>query len=704
MSRSPRESYSAHASATATGSASASATATGSASATLSALHSDVHSDVETESSEDPSSSEAADTVVALPSAIGSPSDGGISADSGMAGSAVAESVDTTTNAIGGSIAALALLMLLACLILVALRRRRKRAAVAIVDDGVDKMASGDGAQFSVANPLRKSLAARRPRTAKAAITTITAKAAVPGKASAADADADDASSPRVAEDPFGPADADASIVVTKGRPGSVDPTVNPAAAAAAAETAATTGTVVVGIPQKGLYTRATVSAHAAAFNARALANVSGSTAHNPAHYDTAMSRWQESSGVAVPAPAPALSGVAVPLPSGVAVIATSAAAASAASAPDTPAATAAVAAADEPGMTSGPTFIVNPLLTQRPAGFRVVAAPTALGAAPGAQQLLSPLGSRSLPGAAAAESFVQSNPMRAAELALSSGTTAAPDPRSILVAAPAAPTFAPVTSVTHMRAAVAARAFKRAPAPSERASVSALAHTAAALEGDTASALTRAPTSPAHAAAAIAPMPVPPPPERVASPSPLPPVPAETGALHGWVERVSRTTGRSYYFNHATGESTTERPRTDDVLVADRSVDMLITQFAPSAFSVSELPVAGGPVGLPERLQTASEPDPLPPSVWVERTSRTTGRPYFFNAVTGESYSERPTSGVYEDGRFAAAAPPPPLSPPASTASTDAWIERQSRTTGRSYWYNAATGESAVARPLSHF
>jgi hypothetical protein len=72
-----------------------------------------------------------------------------------------------------------------------------------------------------------------------------------------------------------------------------------------------------------------------------------------------------------------------------------------------------------------------------------------------------------------------------------------------------------------------------------------------------------------------------------------------------GWQQCISKTSGRTYYYNRSTGESTFIMPKPTDEI---------------------------------------AEENALPPG-WAEMTSKTTGKIYYWNAALQKSQFERPTS-----------------------------------------------------------
>lgn len=136
-----------------------------------------------------------------------------------------------------------------------------------------------------------------------------------------------------------------------------------------------------------------------------------------------------------------------------------------------------------------------------------------------------------------------------------------------------------------------------------------------------------------------------------------LPPLPP------GWLRVVSRTTGKLYYCYPETGETTFQEP-----------------------------------TGPPASIANAKQ---LPPG-WVEMVSRSTGRTYFWNAELQKSQFEIPT-GFESPGSPATSGstsgPPTgqedPTLPPG-------WTVMVSRSTGKTYYYHAASQQSQFERPTS--
>ena len=83
-----------------------------------------------------------------------------------------------------------------------------------------------------------------------------------------------------------------------------------------------------------------------------------------------------------------------------------------------------------------------------------------------------------------------------------------------------------------------------------------------------------------------------------------------------------------------------------------------------------------------------------MPPE-WTSAVDPTSNREYYVNKTTGAVQWEMPTLG----GGGAADAPPPPPPPPTSSTK-EQWVEANDPSSGRVYYYNVATGETAWTKP----
>jgi len=118
-----------------------------------------------------------------------------------------------------------------------------------------------------------------------------------------------------------------------------------------------------------------------------------------------------------------------------------------------------------------------------------------------------------------------------------------------------------------------------------------------------------------------------------------------------GWTENLDAASGRQFYYNAGTGETSWDRPQ----------------------------PAAGGGGALPEG--------------WAEHLDAGSGRTFYYNAATGETAWEKPQSAL-------AAASPAGCVSPAAGALPEGWAEHLDSGSGRNFYYNAATGVTAWEKP----
>lgn len=115
-----------------------------------------------------------------------------------------------------------------------------------------------------------------------------------------------------------------------------------------------------------------------------------------------------------------------------------------------------------------------------------------------------------------------------------------------------------------------------------------------------------------------------------------------------GWAAHLDAASGRTFYHNAATGETSWEPPA------------------APAAAAVAELPPG-----------------------WAEHMDPGTGKSFYHNAATGETSWDRPA---------AAAAPAPAAAAPAALA--PGWEEHIDPGTQQAFYFNPSTGETRWDKP----
>jgi hypothetical protein len=134
-----------------------------------------------------------------------------------------------------------------------------------------------------------------------------------------------------------------------------------------------------------------------------------------------------------------------------------------------------------------------------------------------------------------------------------------------------------------------------------------------------------------------------------------LPPLP------DGWLRIISRTTGKLYYCYPETGETTFSEP----------------TGPPPSVANKRQLP-----------------------NGWVEMVSRSTGRPYYWNSDLQRSQFEVPTGYESPGSPATTVSTSPPPTGKEDPSLPPGWVVMVSRSTGREYYYHAASQTSQFERP----
>lgn len=116
-----------------------------------------------------------------------------------------------------------------------------------------------------------------------------------------------------------------------------------------------------------------------------------------------------------------------------------------------------------------------------------------------------------------------------------------------------------------------------------------------------------------------------------------------------GWVEKISRSTSKPYFFNLKNGNSQYTKPAES----APRDLPLQAQQTAgPSALggSATEQPIVQENIESGTKLRVSNQEPALLPDGWVERISRSTGKPYFFNLQNDTSQNTRPVESAYPE------------------------------------------------------
>eukprot|EP00438_Fugacium_kawagutii_P036517 Skav217608 [mRNA] locus=scaffold2172:225599:227653:+ [translate_table: standard] len=163
-----------------------------------------------------------------------------------------------------------------------------------------------------------------------------------------------------------------------------------------------------------------------------------------------------------------------------------------------------------------------------------------------------------------------------------------------------------------------------------------------------------------------------------------VPGAPIAPGGLPpDWTEHKDPATGKAYYYNKATKETTWNQP------ASGPAASMPAAPAAPKAPTVPGAPIAPG--GLP--------PD------WTEHKDPATGKAYYYNKATKETTWNQPASGPAASMPAAPAAPKAPTVPGAPIAPGGLppdWTEHKDPATGKAYYYNKATKETTWNQPAS--
>jgi hypothetical protein len=141
----------------------------------------------------------------------------------------------------------------------------------------------------------------------------------------------------------------------------------------------------------------------------------------------------------------------------------------------------------------------------------------------------------------------------------------------------------------------------------------------------------------------------------------------APAPAASDWAEHSDPATGKMFYYNLKTKESSWTKP-----------AELMKPPIVAPAYGLS------GPVGGSVTAAPGALPGALPAG-WTQNTDPATGKTFYYNATTKESKWERPAPAPAVLG--VGALPPD-------------WTQNTDPTTGKTFYYNAKTQESKWERP----
>jgi len=144
-----------------------------------------------------------------------------------------------------------------------------------------------------------------------------------------------------------------------------------------------------------------------------------------------------------------------------------------------------------------------------------------------------------------------------------------------------------------------------------------------------------------------------------------------------GWIEANDPSSGKVYYCNMNTQETSWERPTMPEA--KDSSDENPSTEETVEAEVTEE--------STPTPAETVDDE-------WEEVQDPTSGKTYYFNKQTQETSWEKPTAKLSESTKVNDGAAP--------AQEENDWVETLDPSSGKNYYYNAKTGETSWEKPVT--
>lgn len=168
-------------------------------------------------------------------------------------------------------------------------------------------------------------------------------------------------------------------------------------------------------------------------------------------------------------------------------------------------------------------------------------------------------------------------------------------------------------------------------------------------------------------------------------------------GGNDDWVEAVDPSSGKTYYYNHVTNETSWENPKAsveattaesdsgnDWEEILDPSSNTIYYYNKVTQETSWEKPAGSSSTVQSETKESGNDE-------WVEHTDPSSGQTYYYNTTTQETSWEKPITESSSNSQ---------AEPAAATSSKDDWIETVDPSSGQTYYYNQVTQETSWEKP----